>query len=235
MFSRYTLLDLETISAADCEQWLQPIEQDKRFTDPAKIADDLAKKKAALIDSAALDADLCQIVAVGLQQHTEEEPRAFLIPEEGTEREALDLIWRHVNATTPFVGYGLTWFDAGVLVRRSQLLDVRVPSAIYKQGKYRHDLIVELADYLTLNGMIEQKKGRTLDYHCQRLGIQVADGVSGKDVGELWRSGQHEAVRAHLLADMQRLSALAVRLGVIDRPPVAIGPTDEDRIMAGTF
>ena len=218
MISRYVLLDLETVAAPDCEQWLPPIDADKRLTDPQKIADDLAKKKAAILDRAGLDGDLNQIVAFGLHPHSTERT-VLLATDTGAERNGLELVWGYALEGVPFVGYGLSWFDLGVLVRRSQLLGVTVPERIYEQGKYRHPAIIELADRLTLNGMIEQKAGRGLGYHCQRLGIQVEDVHSGKDIAQLWRDGDLNGIEAHCLADLDRIRQLAQRLGVIPSPP----------------
>jgi len=213
-----------------------PIEADKRLTDPKKIADDLAKKNAAraelptriaddlakrtaaLLESAVFDADACRIVCVGLREHDGSEYVTCVLSER-QERAALEDVWQRVNQTTPMLGYGLTWYDAGVLVRRSQLLGVPVPAAFYRQGKYRHDMIIELADYLTLNGMIEQRKGRGLDYHCKRLGITVDDAHTGKDIAALWAAGDLDGITAHCQADITRIRLLAERLGVI---PVAV-------------
>ena len=106
------------------------------------------------------------------------------------------------------LGYGLTWFDAGVLVRRSQLLSVRVPSEFYRQAKYRHDWIVDLADYQRLNGLIElsteQRKGRGLEWYCKRFGIDVEDAHDGADVAQLWKAGNLDAIKAHCAADLLR-------------------------------
>lgn len=218
MLTRWLLLDLETVGGPDAEEWLPPVEQDKRFTDPAKIAADIAEKRAKQLASAALDADLCKIVCAGWHRD-DDISRVFFVPNEDAEREVLNMIWAQIGPTRPMLGYGLSWFDAGVLVRRSQLLDVRVPPLMYQQGKYRHPAIVELADYLTLNGMIEQKKGRGLDYHCKRLGIQVEDAHTGKDVAELYAAGNVEGIKSHCQADITRVRLLAERLRVIPVRP----------------
>src|SRR5687768_7431827 len=146
LVTRYTLLDLETVAHPSCDQWLSPIDADKRLTDPVKIADDLAKKKAAQLESAPLDPDLCQIVAFGIQPMGDS-PQVMVCASELAEKAALETVWIHTYEGIPFLGYGLSWFDLGVLVRRSQLLGVRIPGRIYEQGKYRHPLIVDLADY----------------------------------------------------------------------------------------
>ncbi len=217
MLNRFCLLDLETIPALDCEQWLSPFEADRRLTDQAKIAADIAKKRQEQLESAALDPDLNQIIAFGWQTESMDFPNISVCTAPEDEPGLLEVIWQLVNPSRPMVGYGASFFDLGVLVRRSQLLGVSVPSWVYKQGKYRHDNVIELADYLTLNGMIEQKKGRTLDYHCKRLGIGVPDTMTGKDVPQAVAEGRFTDVTAHLTADLTRIRLLAERLGVIDQ------------------
>jgi hypothetical protein len=218
-----------------------PIVAAKNLIDPVKIAADIAKKTAAraelpaliaadmeqrraeLLEWAAIDADLCQIVAMGYQ--TDDGPACCsYIPDVAAERMALNLIWSLISTTRPLVGYGLTWMDAGVLVRRSQLLDVIVPAFMYEQGKFRHPQMIELADRVTLNGMIEQRKGRGLDYHCRRLGLQIEDAYTGKDIAALYAAGNVEAIKSHCLSDIRRLRFLAERLRVIPPAPQFVLP-----------
>jgi predicted 3'-5' exonuclease similar to PolB exonuclease domain len=230
MLTRYCLLDLETVALDNAREWLPKIVAPANYSKPETINAYVQGETMKALDSAALDPETCRIVCVGVQANFHEQPQAALAHTEAEEFALLTSVWNILNRTTPMVGYGLTFFDAGVLVRRSQLLGVRVPSEFYKQGKYRHDWIVELSDYLTLNGMIEQKKGRGLDYHCTRLGITVDDPYSGKDVAQLWRDGNHEAIQDHCLADLMRIRALAERIGVIERPramPLPITPISD--------
>lgn len=215
MLNRYVILDVETIGAPDAEQWIGEITAPGNYSKPDTIAKYLTEEKANRIARAPLDADLCRIVAFGMQSHVHDAPVVFIAHTEEDERDCLQQVWLNVNATTPMLGYGVSWFDAGVLVRRSQLLGVTVPSGMYEQGKYRHPWIVELADRLTLNGMIDQQKGRGLDYHCKRFGITVDDPYSGKDVAQLWADGNIEAIKSHCLADLSRIRQLAERLQVI--------------------
>lgn len=217
MLPRYCLLDLETAPADDCRQWLGTIEAPKNYVKEDTIAAYIRDETERRVQGAAFDPDLCKIVCFGVDLWSATSTSTVIARDRQDECDGLEWIWSSTSQTCPLVGYGLTWFDAGVLVRRSQLLGVKVPSAFYKQGKYRHEMIVELADYLTLNGMIEQKKGRGLEYHCQRFGITVDDEFTGKDIPALWAEGAHDAVRSHCLADLQRIRLLAERLGVIPR------------------
>ena len=214
MLTRWTLLDLECVALPNAKDYIPTIQAPANYTKPESIDAYVTAETAKALDKAGLDPDTCRIVCAGLIEHDGAE-HVLIATDDDQERAILERVWRSVNRTTPMVGYGLTWYDAGVLVRRSQLLGVKVPAEFYKQGKYRHDWIVELADYLTLNGMIEQKKGRGLDYHCKRFGIQVEDAYSGKDIAALWREGNVEGIKAHCAADIERIRLLAERLDVI--------------------
>jgi hypothetical protein len=214
MLTRWTIVDLECVPDEHCRQWLGPIDAPKNYVKEDVIAAYIRDETERRVQLAGLDADLCRIVCAGIQPW-DTDGAVIKVLNETDERRVLERIWQSVNATTPLVGYGLTWYDAGVLVRRSQLLNVRVPEGFYKQGKYRHDWIVELAERLTLNGMIDQKKGRGLDYHCRRFGIQVDDEFTGADVAKLWAEGAHDAVMSHCMADLLRIQRLAERLHVI--------------------
>lgn len=221
MLTRWTIIDLETVAVDDAAKWLPTIEPDGRLTDAAKIAADIERKRTAMIDRGGLDPDLCRIVCAGIREHDGAEHIMLASTDDG-ERAILERIWRSINRTTPMLGYGLTWFDAGVIVRRSQLLGVKVPLDFYRQAKYRHDMIVDLSDYLTVNGLIdfrpEQRKGRGLDFYCRRFGIEVADDHDGSDVAELWREGNIAAIKAHCAADIERIARLAEHLDVIETP-----------------
>lgn len=219
MLTRFCLLDLECVALPDALDYLPKIEAPGNYTKKESIDAYVQAETMKALDRAALDAECCQIVAFGLHAHTMPEPTVLLAADEAEEARRLEWVWQSINATTPMVGYGLTWYDAGVLVRRSQILGVPVPTGFYKQGKYRHDWIVELADYLTLNGMIEQKKGRGLDYHCRRLGINVPDSHTGQDIAALWKAGDLTGIHAHCLADLGRIRLLAERLRVIEPVP----------------
>ena len=219
MLTHWICLDCETIAAPDAEQWLPPVTANRTLKDPEKIAADLAAKKAEQMDGLALDPDLCQIVVIGLDIPTRPTPLMLT----GDEAQILRDCWglMHVQSA-PIVGYGLTWFDLGVLVRRSQLLRVPVPEWAYKQGKYRHDRLIELSDYLTLNGLIDQKKGRGLEYHCRRFGIEIADTITGADVGRAWADGHQDLVIDHCRADLARVKGVAQALGLIELAKEAV-------------
>lgn len=215
MLTRYCLLDIETAALDNARDYLPKIEAPSNYVKAEVIKAYVDGETMKALDRAGLDPDTCQIICVGFHWWNTAEPATFTVRDTDAEKSLLQIVWDHIRAGGSLIGYGLTWFDAGVLVRRSQILGVPVPAQFYKQGKYRHDLIIELADYLTLNGMIEQKKGRGLDYHCKRLGIAVDDPHSGADVGQLWKDGNVDAIRSHCLCDLQRIRLLAERLGVI--------------------
>ena len=54
-----------------------------------------------------------------------------------------------------------------------------------------------------------------LSWYCKRIGIDVADEMTGKDAAAAATEGNWEAVRTHLFADLEKTVALARWLGVI--------------------
>ena len=65
MIERFCVFDIETAPLADAEAYLPTPRPRGNLKDPAKIEADLAAKAAAALDKAALDPDLCRIVAAG--------------------------------------------------------------------------------------------------------------------------------------------------------------------------
>jgi hypothetical protein len=62
---RFCVFDIETVRLAEAETYLEPPKPRANLKDPAKIAADVTEKTTALLERAALDPDLCRIVAVG--------------------------------------------------------------------------------------------------------------------------------------------------------------------------
>ncbi len=62
---RFCVFDIETAPLVDADVYLPTPKPRANLKDPAKIEADLAAKAAAALDKAALDPDLCRIVAAG--------------------------------------------------------------------------------------------------------------------------------------------------------------------------
>ena len=62
---RFCVFDIETAPLADAEAYIPPAKPRANLKDPAKIEADVREKTAASLERAALDPDLCRIVAAG--------------------------------------------------------------------------------------------------------------------------------------------------------------------------
>ena len=205
---RFCVFDIETASLADAEVYIEPPKPRGNLKDPAKIEADLAEKTAALLDRAALDPDLCRIVAAGWDcDGTAESAVCAEAPEE---RRVLERFWRQSQGAT-LVGFNCLSFDLPVLLRRSLYLDVRAP--YFSLNKYRPGSIVDLM--LAYQGMLTY---RSLGFYCTRFGITVPDDVTGAEVGALVEAGEWTKVHDHVRADVAKTTALARRVGVLHLP-----------------
>ena len=205
---RFCVFDIETASLEDAEVYIEPPKPRGNIKDPAKIEADLAEKTAALLDRAALDPDLCRIVAAGWDcDGTAESAVCADAPEE---RRVLERFWRQSQGAT-LVGFNCLSFDLPVLLRRSLYLDVRAP--YFSLNKYRPGSIVDLM--LAYQGMLTY---RSLGFYCTRFGITVPDDVTAAEVGALVEAGEWTKVHDHVRADVAKTTALARRVGVLHLP-----------------
>lgn len=61
------VIDIESIGIPDVATYLEPVEAPANYKDPEKIAAYKAEAQARQIEMAAVDLDLGQIIAIGLQ------------------------------------------------------------------------------------------------------------------------------------------------------------------------
>ena len=220
---RFCVFDIETVPLADAETYVEPPKPRANLKDPVKIAADVAEKTTALLDRAALDPDLCQVVAVGWECDGVAE--SAVAEDAAQERGLLERFWR-VSRGATLVGFNCLGFDLPVLLRRSLYLGV--PAPWFVLNKYRPSAIVDLMQRLAYQGTLTY---RSLGFYCRRFGIAVPDPVTGGDVGRLVAAGEWRQVHDHVRADVAKTLALARRVGVIDDmntmplPAVEEGPT----------
>lgn len=203
--------DLETVPIPDAADFIDAsqFQAPGNYKDPEKIKANIEEQKANAISRAALDPDLCRIVALGWMVEDESEPTVRLLQDADPHAEATLLreFW-DVLGQRPSVGKNSLGFDIPVLLRRSLYLGVYPP--MINMDKYRTPHI-DLQQRLTFNGVL---KAKTLDFYCKRLGICVPDAVSGKDVGRLVADGNWQAVADHCRADVLKTAALAEKMGM---------------------
>lgn len=102
-------------------------------------------------------------------------------------------------------------FDLPVLLRRSLYLEVPAPAL--SLNKYRPGHIVDLMQVLASGGAA-LSVARVL-LHAVR--VEVADGVTGADIGALVAAGEWRAVHDHVRADVAKTTEIARRVGILAR------------------
>jgi len=207
--------DIETVGRARLAEILDPVEADKRLTDPKKIAADLIEKEKARLDKASLDPNTNRIVALG--RWTEQD--GYIVDcceSEDEEANVLEMFWEEAEHRT-IVGFNILGFDLKTLVQHSRFLDVSHPQIDFSKYARRgvHDLYMDL----TFNeGHHDQGvMRRSLKAFCRRFGITCTDTIEGKDIPALVAAGNWDAVIAHCRSDLAMTVQLAQRLGLIPR------------------
>jgi hypothetical protein len=205
------VIDIETSPLGNCGDYLDltQFSAPANYKDPEKIAANIEEQKAAAIAKAALDLDLCTIVAIGLLREDWNEPSVWVIPDATVEAVALREFWDELDNRVT-IGYNHVGFDLPILLRRSLYLGVHAPALNLDKYRTPH---IDLQQRLSLNGT---KPYRGLGWYCRRFGLDVpADDHTGKDIGALVTAGAWEAVAAHCRADVIKTRLLAERMGVL--------------------
>jgi|TARA_R110002020_G_scaffold166144_3_gene353986 predicted PolB exonuclease-like 3'-5' exonuclease len=204
------IVDIETAPMRGVSNYVTAGEPPKNY----KNADTIQKwRENALqnaIDKAALDPDLCRIVAIG-SKAPDSAVQSTVASSYEDERDMLEQFWRRVTSDTIVVGYNIIGFDMPVLLRRSLYLNLpNVPH--YSLNKYRpsshlHDLML----MLSMDGAL---KYRSLDWYARRLGLPLPESpISGAEIPALVESDDWDEVRQHVEDDVVLTEHLAMRLG----------------------
>ena len=203
------VLDIETAPIANAADYIEPIEAPANYKDEDKIAEYIAHARQAKLDKAALDPDLCRIVALGVWPENGDPEVPATIISEAVERPSLQYFWRHYGACH-FIGKNCLAFDLPVLLRRSLYLGIEAPAI--QLDRFRHPQVTDLQAILSMNN---PAWWHTLTFYCRRFGLDVPeDATTGADIRALVETGDWEGVRAHCLADVIRTGKLAARLGL---------------------
>lgn len=219
--AEHIVADIETGVAPGASKFAEPItEAPKTYKDPDKIAEWLEKANRDQIAKAALDVDLCRIVAIGFWMNDGRGIVTATADNEDAEARMLEAFWKAVRA--PFgirkiVGHNILDFDLPALQRRSLYLGVNAP--FISLDRFRHPHVEDTMQILCYNGKL---RFRTLNFYCKRFGIDVADDVRGSEIPALIAMKDWDAIRNHVRADVEKSKALAERLGIIDLPAVPV-------------
>ena len=210
---RFCVFDIETAPLVDAEVYIESPKPRANLKDPLKIEADIREKKAAVLDRAALDPDLCRIVAAGWDCDGKAESMVCETAEH--EGDVLERFWTQTQGAT-LVGFNCLSFDLPVLLRRSLYLRVSAPSL--SLNKFRPGRVVDLMQVLAYQGTLTY---RSLAFYCQRFGIDVPDDVKGADISALVTAGEWKKVHDHVRADVAKTAALAQRVAVLNPLDVA--------------
>jgi predicted 3'-5' exonuclease similar to PolB exonuclease domain len=211
---RYVITDIETSAHPDAERMLPEFKHNAGTNDADKRAAQIAEKRAKALADAALDPDLCRIVAIGSWWNEEQEPRLHLCNDESVEAAVLSAYWqtyaqhRWEHPHTVIVGSNCLGFDLPVMVRRSLYLNVEVP--MLERGKYRHRDVIDLKSLLCDD---DRLAWRSLDYYVRRFQLDVPhDAIDGAQIPALVAAGEWPKVESHLHCDLLKTRALALRV-----------------------
>lgn len=199
-----TFFDVETSAAPDSvlETVKPEFKAPGNYKDPAKIETAKAEAEAAWRERAALDAKTAVVLSVGL---LDEHPKLFT----GPEPFLLTSFWDAWNEGPKFVGFCIKSFDLPMLVQRSWITGVPVPTDLM-EGRYWNRRIMDLQEIWTCYG--RGTEGQSLDSICKALGLGGKNG-NGKDFAKLFATDQKEAL-AYLQRDLELTAALGKRLGI---------------------
>jgi predicted PolB exonuclease-like 3'-5' exonuclease len=199
--------DIETAPMIGAAEYIEPGEAPANYKDQDKIAAYIAAAQVKELEKAALDLDLCRVVAIGWAANDGGVQSAVNVPE----RDMLEAFWAMTREPgRAVVGFNCLGFDLPVLVRRSQYLGVSVP--YLNLGKYKHTGILDVMQMLAFDGLV---RARSQAFYCKRFNITggpVADAVTGADIGRLVEAGEWDKVEAHVIADVEKTRALYRRV-----------------------
>jgi DNA polymerase elongation subunit (family B) len=210
------VIDVETAPIEDVDDYLSNNHTaPSTYKKPEAIAKYVAEAKAKERGDAALNIDLCRLVAVCYQAIGQPLDVKGWIARNATEEQAmLCELWgmlRGQYGPATLYGHNILNFDVPVLLRRSLYLGVTPVQ--YDLGKYRHDRIVDTQQILSYNGML---KYRSKNFYAKRFGIvEAGDFITGADVGKCIARGDYETVLNHCRTDVRVEYRLAEAIGAI--------------------
>lgn len=219
------VVDIETAPHPCAGEFLEPLNLDsiqaaKNLKDPAKIAEDIARRKAdaeaeyaAKVGRASLDWNLSRIVALAWTVDGDIITTATCASEDD-ERDALRLFWKEAEGRD-VMGFAARTFDVPTLIQRSRLLGI--DHRTLNLARFGKGSVIDVRDVLTFDdARYEAVMPRSLKMFCKRFGIPCDDAIDGAQIPALVAAGQWDQIISHVTSDVQLTVALARRIGLLE-------------------
>jgi DNA polymerase III epsilon subunit-like protein len=132
----------------------------------------------------------------------------------GTERQILEKFWQYLGKEDRFISFNGRQFDGPFLMIRSAIHGV-VPKRDLVGSRYRFHPNCDLREVLNFNGTVYGKQVRfNLDLACKAFGITSSktDGMDGRSVETMYRTGRHEEIALYCLEDVRATCELYLKL-----------------------
>ena len=132
----------------------------------------------------------------------------------GSERQILEKFWEFLSPGDRFISFNGRQFDGPFLMIRSAIHGV-VPKRDLVGNRYRLHPNCDLREVLNFNGTLNARQMRfNLDLACKSFGIvsSKAEGMDGRAVENLYRSGRYEDIAVYCLEDVRATCELYLKL-----------------------
>ncbi|MGZ8866817.1 MAG: ribonuclease H-like domain-containing protein [Thermoanaerobaculia bacterium] len=132
----------------------------------------------------------------------------------GSERQILEKFWDFLDRGDRFISFNGRQFDGPFLMIRSAIHGV-VPKRDLVGNRYRLHPNCDLREVLNFNGTLNPRQMRfNLDLACKSFGIvsSKTEGMDGRAVENLYRSGRYEDIAVYCLEDVRATCELYLKL-----------------------
>jgi len=132
----------------------------------------------------------------------------------GSERQILEKFWEYLDRDDRFISFNGRQFDGPFLMIRSAIQGLP-PKRDLVGNRYRFHPNCDLREVLNFNGALNPRQMRfNLDLACKSFGIvsSKTEGMDGRAVETLYRSGRHEDIAVYCLEDVRATCELYLKL-----------------------
>jgi hypothetical protein len=129
----------------------------------------------------------------------------------GSEKDLITWFWENIRHYDQFVTFNGRAFDCPFILLRSAVLGIK-PTRNLMPYRYESSPHCDLLEQLTFYGAVRKFN---LDFYCKAFGIKSpkSEGITGLDLGELFRSGRFRDIARYCLGDIQATGELFRKWG----------------------